>query len=126
MKQESKIQQEIFTYFHNAYPDYIIHSVPNGFSINIPNIIPARFHKAIRQAVAFSVKKTKQIGMVPGISDLIVHLPNGLCVMVEVKNEKNDQDTAQKKIEAKMKAMNSNYILVRSLEDFKEQIKKFL
>lgn len=126
MKQESKIQQEIFTYFHNTYPDYIIHSVPNGFSINIPNIIPARFHKAIRQAVAFSVKKTKQIGMMPGVSDLIVHLPNGLCVMVEVKNEKNDQDTAQKKIEAKMKAMNSNYILVRSLEDFREQIKKFL
>ena len=46
--------------------------------------------------------------------------------MVEVKNEKNDQDTAQKKIKAKMKAMNSNYILVRSLEDFQEQIKKFL
>jgi hypothetical protein len=126
MKQESKIQQEIFTYFHNTYPAYIIHSVPNGFSINIPKIIPSRFHKAIRQAVAFAVKKTKQIGMMRGVSDLIVHLPNGLCVMVEVKNDKNDQDTAQKKIEAKMKAINSNYILVRSLEDFKEQIKKFL
>ena len=126
MKQESKIQQEIFTYFHNRYPEYIIHSVPNGFSINIPNIIPARFHKEIRQAVAFSVKKTKQIGMMPGVSDLIIHLTNGRCVMVEVKNEKNDQDTAQKKIKAKMKAMNSNYILVRSLEDFQEQIKKFL
>ena len=126
MKQESKIQQEIFIYWHNTHPETIIHSVPNGFSINIPNIIPARFHKSIRQAVAFSVKKTKQTGMIEGISDLIIHLPNGRCVMVEVKNEKNTQSPAQKKIEAKMKAMGSNYILVRSLEDFKERIKKFI
>ena len=76
MKQESKIQQEIFTYFHNAYPDYIIHSVPNGFSINIPNIIPARFHKAIRQSVAFSVKKRlSQFGIFPKLrqSSMFLH-----------------------------------------------------
>ena len=43
--------------------------------------------------------------MVPGISDLIIWLPNGRAIMVEVKNEKNTQQPAQKKIEAKIKAI---------------------
>ena len=126
MKQESKIQQEIFIYWHNTHPETIIHSVPNGFGFTIQEIIPLRFHSAIRKAIAMAVNFSKQTGMIEGISDLIIHLPNGRCVMVEVKNEKNTQSPAQKKIEAKMKAMGSNYILVRSLEDFKERIKKFI
>lgn len=125
-KQESKIQQEIFIWFHNTYPDYIIHSVPNGFGITIPSTVPPRFHAAIRKAIAMAVNFSKQTGMLEGVSDLIIHLPNGKCVMVEVKNETGKQSEAQKKIEAKMKAMNGNYILVRSLEDFKEQMNAFL
>ena len=126
MKQEAKIQQEIFIFWHNEHPETIIHSVPNGFGFTIPQIIPERFHTTIRKAIAMAVNFSKQTGMIEGISDLIIHLLNGQCVMVEVKNEKNDQSPAQKKIEAKMKAMGGNYILVRSLEDFKEQIKKFI
>ena len=126
MKQESKIQQEIFIYWHNTHPEKIIHSVPNGFGFTIPEIIPIRFHEAIRKAIAMAVNFSKQTGMIEGISDLIIHFPNGRCVMVEVKNEKNTQSTAQKKIEAKIKAMGGDYILVRSLEDFKGQIKAFL
>ena len=126
MKQESKIQQEIFIYWHNTHPETIIHSVPNGFGFTIPEIIPIRFHAAIRKAIAMAVNFSKQTGMIEGISDLIIHLPGGRAVMVEVKNEKNIQSPAQKKIEAKIKAMGGNYILVRSLEDFKEQIQAFL
>ena len=126
MKQEAFIQQSIFVWFHNNYPNYICHSVPNGFGFTIPEIIPIRFHATIRKAIAMAVNFSKQTGMIEGISDLIIHFPNGRCVMVEVKNEKNTQSTAQKKIEAKIKAMGGNYILVRSLEDFKGQIKKII
>ena len=118
---ESKIQQECYIWFNNQYctiskiPRLLIHSVPNGVSMPIPNKEKARV-----------LDQLKKIGMVNGISDLIIHLPNGLCVMVEVKNEKNTQSPAQKKIEAKIKSMGGNYILTRSLEDFKEQIKKFI
>lgn len=126
MKQESKIQQEIFIYWHNEHPETIIHSVPNGFGFTIPLIIPERFHATIRKAIAMAVNFSKQTGMIEGISDLIIHFPNGRCVMIEVKNEKNTQSPAQRKIEAKIKAIGGNYILVRSLEDFKEQIKKFI
>lgn len=126
MKQESKIQQEIFIYWHNTLPETIIHSVPNGFGFTIPEIIPIRFHSSIRKAIAMAVNFSKQTGMIEGVSDLIIHLPNAKCVMVEVKNEKNTQSPAQKKIEAKIKAMGGNYILVRNLEDFKEQMKAFV
>lgn len=122
IKPEAKIQQEIFMYFHNTYPKYIIHSVPNGFGITIPVIVPARFHKAIRTAIAMAVNLCKQTGMLPGVSDLMVHLPGGRVVMVEVKTDTNNQDPDQVFIENKVKAMNGNYILVRSLEDFKKQI----
>lgn len=126
MKQESKIQQEIFIYWHNEHPETIIHSVPNGFGITIPATLPARLHSSIRKAIAMAVNFSKQTGMLEGVSDLIIHLPNGKCVMVEVKNETGKQSETQKKIEVKMKAMNGNYILVRSLEDFKEQMNVFL
>ena len=132
MKQESKIQQEIFIYWHNTHPETIIHSVPNGVGVSMPKdkkgnwLIPVVYHKFIYKMIAFFIESLKNTGLVPGISDLIIHLPGGRAVMVEVKNEKNIQSPAQKKIEAKIKAMGGNYILVRSLEDFKEQIKKFI
>ena len=126
MKQESKIQQEIFIYWHNTYPETVIHSVPNGIGFTIPEIIPIRFHAAIKKAIAMAIDMMKKVGLVPGVADLIIHLPNAKCVMCEVKTEIGTQSPAQKKIEAKIKAMGGNYILVRSLFDFKEKIKAFL
>ena len=109
MKQESKIQQEIFINFHNKHPNLIIHSVPNGGTRN--------------KIEAIELKRT---GLVAGIADFIIHLPKGQCVMVEVKNECGTQSKEQIKIQNKMIAMNSNYILVRSLKDFNNQIQKYL
>jgi hypothetical protein len=109
MKQESKIQQEIFIDFHNKHPNFIIHSVPNGGTRN--------------KIEAIELKRT---GLVAGIADLIIHLPGGVCVMVEVKNKRGKQSKEQIKIQNKMIAMNSNYLLVRSLEDFNNQIQKYL
>ena len=126
MKSESKIQQEIFIYWHNTYPETVIHSVPNGIGFTIPEIIPIRFHAAIKKAIAMAIDMMKKVGLVPGVADLIIHLPNAKCVMCEVKTEIGTKSPAQKKIEAKIKAMGGNYILVRSLFDFKEQIKAFL
>lgn len=126
MKSESKIQSEIFQWFWNSFPDYLIHSVPNGIGFTIPEIIPIRFHAAIKKAIAMAIDMMKKVGLVPGVADLIIHLPNAKCVMCEVKTEIGTQSPAQKKIEAKIKAMGGNYILVRGLEDFKEQIKKFI
>jgi hypothetical protein len=126
MKPEQKIQQEIFVYWHNNNPNSIIHSVPNGFGLNIPPIVPERFHAVIRKAIAMAIDLLKLTGMVEGIADLIIWLPNSRAIMVEVKTEKGKQRPGQKKIESKMQAIGGIYILVRSLEDFQQQIKNYL
>ena len=80
MKSEDKIQSEIFQWFWNAYPELLIHAVPNGGSRNVLEAI-----------------KMKATGTVTGISDLIIHLPNGRCIMVEVKNRKRHSIRSAKK-----------------------------
>ena len=106
---ESYIQNQIFIWFHNTYKDYIIHSVPNGG------------YRDTAEAVAM-----KNTGTVPGISDLIIWLPNGHAIMVEVKDATGKQSEAQIKIQNKLEKIDGIYLLVRSLEDFKEQIKNYL
>jgi len=106
---EAYIQNQIFIWFHNTYKDYIIHSVPNGG------------YRDTAEAVAM-----KNTGTVPGISDLIIWLPNQRAMMIEVKDKKGKQSEAQIKIQNKLEKIDGIYLLVRSLEDFKEQIKNYL
>lgn len=106
---EAYIQNQIYIWFHNTYPKYIIHACPNG----------GKRDKA--EAVAM-----KNTGTVAGISDLIMWLPNQKAIMVEVKYDKEKQSPAQLKIEQKLKNIGGVYLLVRSLEDFKEQIIPYL
>lgn len=106
---ESLIQQQIFIHVNNTYRNLIIHSVPNGSSTGDPRII----------------SQMALLGMVKGISDLIIWLPNGKAIMVEVKNSIGTQSVDQKKIQEKLENLGGTYLLVRSLEDFKKQFSKF-
>ncbi len=108
MKKESEslIQQKIFMHVNANYRHLIIHSVPNGSSTGDGRVI----------------QQMTNLGMVKGISDLIIWLPNGKAIMVEVKNSTRNQSSEQKKIQLKLEKLNGTYLLVRSLDDF---IKKF-
>lgn len=112
MKKESEalIQQQIFIYMNNKYRHLICHSVPNGSSTGDPRII----------------SQMTQLGMVKGISDLIIWLPKGKAIMVEVKNSTGSQSDDQKKIQKKLENLGGIYILVRSLDDFKQKISLYL
>lgn len=107
---EALIQQQIYIWFNNNYRNYIIHSVPNGSSTGD--------HRIISQMT--------QLGMVKGISDLIIWLPKGKAIMVEVKNSTGKQSEDQKKIQKRVEDLCGTYLLVRSLEDFKKQISTFV
>jgi hypothetical protein len=61
--------------------------------------------------------KLKSTGVVAGVSDLIVLMPNR-CIFVEVKTDIGRQSDKQKEFEEIVKALNFEYHLVRSLEDF--------
>lgn len=103
MKAENKIQQEIVQYFRKTYYGKgIIFSVPNE-----------------RAGGFMAMKDLLQTGLLSGVSDLIVVLPNKV-MFVELKNAKGKQSDKQKRFELGVKNLGHEYHLVRSLEEFKE------
>jgi hypothetical protein len=58
-----------------------------------------------------------------GVSDLIVVL-NGKTIFVELKTETGIQSEKQKEFETKVKQLNQEYYLIRSLEQFKNEIER--
>lgn len=110
MKREDQIQAEIYKWYNNNFclashnPQCIIFSVPNGGTRNI------------REAILL-----KATGVVPGVSDLIVIKQNEI-IFVEVKTEIGRQSKEQKDFQQNVEKLGFKYILVRSLEDFKQQI----
>jgi hypothetical protein len=113
---EAKIQQEIFQWFNNEYclqkhnPRLIIYSVPNGSSTGDPRVI----------------NMMSLLGMVKGVSDLKIEGVKGRVISVEVKNDIGKQSPHQIEMQQRTETNGGVYLLVRSLEDFKEQIKPHL
>jgi len=104
---EDQIQQQIFTFYNNNYclknhnPRHIIFSVPNGGSRNI-----------------VEAKKMKATGILAGVSDLII-INEHKTLFIEVKTLKGTQSEVQEDFEKRVSSLGFEYILVRSLEDFK-------
>lgn len=117
---ESKIQQEIVNYFNNNYcllkhePRFLIYSVPNGIPIPIP-----------QKARARALDLLHKTGMLNGVSDLIIQAVNGRILNVEVKAE-TKQSEDQEKFQKRVEQLNGRYILVYSLDDFKNKIQQHL
>lgn len=107
MKTESKIQQEIVMWYRNNYclnhhqPQHLIFSVPNE-------------SKSYKETL-----QKKAIGMMSGVSDLIIVQP-GRILFVEVKTPTGTQSASQKRFEKIVTLLGFQYILVRSLEEFKK------
>ena len=105
---EDKLQQQIVVWFKNEYQMHgkgLIHSTPNGGSRNM-----------------LEAKKLKSTGLVSGIADLTIKLPNSIFIDIEVKTEKGIQSPNQKDVQKILEDMNCNYIIVRSLDDFKMKV----
>ena len=113
MLSEDTIQAQIYKWYHNNYclkkhdPPHSIFAVPNGGLRNK------------REAI-----KLKATGVVSGVSDLIIIQPKKV-LFVEVKTETGIQSKNQKQFEKIVTALGFEYILVRSLEEFKKTIKNF-
>lgn len=109
-KTESKIQQEIVREFNNTY--CLKHHNPRGIIFSVPNESRSQEETMYK----------KNIGLLPGASDLIVCKPCGEIVFVEVKDHKGRQRENQKEFQLRVEKLGFRYLLVRSLEEFKEKI----
>ena len=113
-KIEDRLQAEIVKWFNNEFclkfhnPRYLIFSVPNGGNRN--------------KIEAMTFKAT---GLLSGVSDLIVVLPNKVY-FVELKTEdlqKSNQSEEQKDFQKRVEELGFEYKLIRTLNEFKEWLK---
>jgi hypothetical protein len=107
---ENKIQAEMVKWFRNSFckktdnPQCVIFSVPNE----------GRNKMEQMQKVA--------MGLYSGVSDLIVVKPHEI-IFIEVKDAKGVQSTTQREFEAKITNLGFKYVVVRTLDEFKEYVK---
>lgn len=113
---EGRIQAECFAWFWNDYPQYrkLLFHVPNENDRSDSNIIQG----AIR----------KSLGVVAGVSDLILLVPKGLYhgLCIEMKDEKGLQRPAQIEWQSLVEAQGYRYCLCRNLAQFKNVISDYL
>lgn len=110
MLSEDAIHQKILVWFNNNYclkkhnPRHIIFHVPNQ-------------GKDRKEQLRKSF-----LGVLAGVSDLII-LANGKTYFIEVKDDKGRQSPKQIEFQNRVKVQGFNYIVVRSLNEFKSKIR---
>ena len=105
---EDKLQAEIYKWFHNEYQIQ-----GNGFLFSVPT-------GGTRNKI--EAMKLKATGLTAGVADLIICLPFGRVLFVELKTDTGTQSDAQKTFESKVTKLGHDYFLIRSLDQFKTLI----
>lgn len=110
MLTEEQMQSECAIWFWNSFPDYrrMLFHVDNN-SQN--SIVGAR---------------KKALGVCKGPSDFILVLREGRVVFIELKTEIGSQSTEQKDFESKVVERGHEYIVIRSVDKFKNFVTRKL
>jgi len=66
----------------------------------------------------------KAEGVLAGVSDLVILLPNAKAVFVEVKTAKNGQQDTQKLFQSNVEKLDFKYLIWRSVDDAVKFIKE--
>lgn len=69
---------------------------------------------------AITGARLKAEGVLAGVADIIVLLPNGETVFIELKTKTGTQQSSQKAFEEKVKSLGFTYLIWRDLEDAQE------
>ena len=101
--QESTLQASCVRWFRYQYPHLVIYAVPNGGSRNV------------REA-----QRLKTEGVLAGVADLVVLLPQGKSLYIEMKVNGNHQTDNQK--EFQKKALGHIYAVCYTFEEFQQVI----
>ena len=107
--QESNLQSACVRWFRLQYPNLVIYAVPNGGSRNV------------REA-----QRLKAEGVLAGVADLTILLPQGKIIYIEMKVKGNQQTDNQKAFQQKAEALGYKYYVCYSFDEFKAIIEKEL
>ena len=111
-KSEVRIQYEIVSWYNNAF--CLKFHEPQHFIFSVPNESRDRKETMIK----------KSMGLKAGVSDLIIIQPDRV-LFVEVKTDTGRQSLKQKEFQNIVERLGFRYLLVRSLNDFKQQINTY-
>ena len=109
-KTELRIQQDCYMWFHNHYPQY------RGAFFRIRNESTSGKQGAIG----------KSTGIVKGVADSALMLPNGTTAYIEFKTETGIQSQNQKDWERLCSRLCQHYYIIRSLEQFQSLCRTLL
>ena len=104
---EEHVQQEIVIWFNNNY--CLKSQNPRGLIFSVPNDTKN----------FMELKRKKNTGLLSGVSDLIIILPNSKILFIEVKFGSNKQQSNQIEFQNRIENLNHLYYVVYSLENFK-------
>ena len=111
-REESKIQSECFIWYNNTF--CLKFHNPRGMMFSVPNELGGK--NKISTALARST------GLMAGVSDTILILPNSKIIFVEFKTAKGRQSEKQKEFENRIKKHGYDYYIIRSFDEFKKII----
>lgn len=104
--EEYNIQANCVKWFRLQYPDFLIWNTPN--------------EATYRNKGYFG-----NLGVLTGVSDLIVALPNHI-MFIEMKSKTGRQSLEQKQFQQKVESLGFEYYLIRSFDDFHNLIESKL
>lgn len=107
--QESTLQAACVRWFRYQYPNLIIYAVPNGGTRNV------------REA-----QRLKSEGVLAGVADLVVMLPQGKSLYIEMKIKGNKQTKNQKDFQKKVITLGHTYAVCYTFEEFKRVIENYI
>jgi hypothetical protein len=100
IQHEAKVQKEIVDYIRTVAPQCMVFAIPNG-----------------SQRTATGRPANAVVGFTAGAPDLVVVVPGGRVLWLEVKAEKGRVSDAQLKFHLDLQARSHDIAVVRSLDD---------
>lgn len=108
---ESNIQCTCVRWFRYQYPRLVLFAIPNGGN---------------RSAVTGAIMKRE--GVLAGVADLFLAYPSGdkHGLWIEMKTGKGRQSESQKVFQAEMERNDYGYVVCRSLDEFIDEVEKYI
>ena len=101
---ESTLQITLISMLRTLYSDYVINLSLNG--ISIPTDIKTK---------TLIINQMKKEGMEKGMPDLLLYLPNGKVLNMELKTDKGKQSADQVDVENRLTKLGHNYYVIRTV-----------
>lgn len=132
-KSEEKLQSDCFIWFNNTYclknqnPRLAMMLVPNEIAMKVRGLLISEGvnPRIISKVIGIMHDSMKSTGLLDGASDNII-IAHEKVAFVEFKIGSNTQQPNQKDFESRVTKLGHAYVVIRTIEDFKEFVKKFV